>query len=71
MPPVETELEMVLRHVREGERQVANQHEIVPEISERGEPTEFALLMLMQFEQGLNCAVTTWRGSKARAKICR
>lgn len=53
MPPIETEQEMVLRHVREGERHGANQREIVREISKRGEPTECALLILMQFEQVL------------------
>ena len=53
MSPAETELELVERDVREAERHVANQREIVREISERGEPTDFALLMLMQFEQVL------------------
>lgn len=46
----ETELEMVQRHVREGEIHVKRQREIIIEIQERGGPTEVALKLLDNFE---------------------
>ena len=50
----ETELEMVQRHVREGEAHVARQREIVVELRERGDPTEMALALLAEFEDLLH-----------------
>ncbi len=46
----ETELEMVQRHVREGEAHVERQREIVAEVQARGEPTEMAVTLLAEFE---------------------
>jgi hypothetical protein len=40
----ETELQMVQRHVREGEAHVQRQREIVTEMWERGAPTDIASL---------------------------
>ena len=46
----ETELQMVQRHVRQGEAHVARQHEIVAELRERGHPTDMAVVLLGEFE---------------------
>ncbi|TNC69471.1 hypothetical protein [Rubellimicrobium roseum] len=46
----ETELEMVQRHVREGEAHVKRQREIVAELRERGHPTDVAIALLAEFE---------------------
>lgn len=46
MTTVETELEMVERHIRAGERHVAHQQELIAWLSERGHPTEEAEKLL-------------------------
>ena len=46
----ETEQEMVERHVREGERHVARQREILAELGRDGHPTAFARELLVIFE---------------------
>ena len=46
----ETELEMVRRHVREGEGQVQRQSELLARLQERGAPTDLAVILLEQFE---------------------
>ena len=46
----ESELEMVVRHVREGERHVANQREIVAHLREHGHSTETAEKLLTILE---------------------
>jgi hypothetical protein len=46
----ETELEMVERHVREGERHVARQREILAELGRDGHPTAVARDLLILFE---------------------
>ena len=47
---METELEMVERHVREGERHVARQREILAELGRDGHPTAIARDLLVLFE---------------------
>lgn len=49
----ETELQMVRRHVREGEALVQRQREIVTETLERGKQTYTAVTLLEQFEDTL------------------
>ena len=49
----ETELEMVARHVRDGERHVTRQREIIAEFAARGASTVQASDLLMQFEATL------------------
>ena len=49
----ETELQMVRRHVREGEAHVQRQREIVTEMWERGAPTEIAVTLLEAFQDTL------------------
>jgi hypothetical protein len=49
----ETELEMVTRHVREGERHVLRQREIVRDLLDRHHPTALAEQLLVEFEQTL------------------
>ena len=51
--PSETELEMVERHVREGELRVSRQREIVRELFDRNHPTSLAEQLLVEFEQTL------------------
>lgn len=46
----ETELEMVERHVRQGERHVARQREILAELGRDGHPTAFARDLLALYE---------------------
>ena len=46
----ETELEMVKRHVLEGERHLANQVELIDWLKERGYPTEIAERLLTNLE---------------------
>ena len=47
----ESELEMVRRHVAEGQRHVRSQHEIVVHLREMGAPTEIAEQLERQFEE--------------------
>jgi len=49
----ETELEMVRRHVAQGERHVALQQEIIGHLRELGGSTELAERLLTEFEQVL------------------
>jgi hypothetical protein len=50
----ETELQMVQRHVREGEAHVQRQREIVTEMWERrGAPTDIAVTLLEAFQDTL------------------
>ncbi len=46
----ETELDMVRRHVREGEGHVKRQGEIVAELHAQGAPTDMAITLLEQFK---------------------
>lgn len=46
----ETELEMVLRHIREGQAHLDRQREIVAEMERRGTATEEARELLRTFE---------------------
>jgi len=55
MKPTETLLEMVERHVREGEAHVRRQRAIILELREIGYPTETAEQLLLQFETTLEC----------------
>lgn len=48
---VETTLEMVRRHVREGATRVAQQSELVAELHNNGRPTEEAEQLLRLFQQ--------------------
>ena len=50
MAGAETDFEMVLRHVREGEACVARQREIIAELAAGGHPTDMAETLLAQFE---------------------
>ena len=50
MAAPETRLEMAERHVREGERHVANQREILEHLSEHGHSTELAERLLSNLE---------------------
>ena len=47
---IETELEMVERHVRQGERHVLRQHQIIAELGRDGRPTQVARDLLVLFE---------------------
>lgn len=47
----ETELEMVRRHVAEGERHVRLQHEIIEHLRVLGAPIEIAEQLMRQFEE--------------------
>lgn len=47
----ETEIEMVRRHVAEGERHVRLQHEIIDHLRALGAPTEVAEQLSVQFEE--------------------
>ena len=49
----ETELEMVQRHVREGERHVSRQLEIIADMTFRGQPTGLAEDLLSNFQFSL------------------
>jgi hypothetical protein len=49
----ETELQMVQRHVREGEAHVQRQREIVTKMWERGAPTDIAVTLLEAFQDTL------------------
>ena len=49
----ETELEMVQRHVRQGERHVSRQLEIIAEMMLREQPTGLAESLLFSFEKSL------------------
>jgi len=53
MADKETELEMVQRHVREGEAHVERQREIVAELRARGDRTDLAVALLAEFEDML------------------
>jgi hypothetical protein len=50
---METELEMVKRHVRQGERHVKRQREIVQELFDHKHPTVLAEQLLLAFEETL------------------
>lgn len=49
----ETELQMVQRHIREGNAHVQRQTEIVTQMWERGAPTDVAVTLLKQFQDTL------------------
>ena len=49
----ETELQMVRRHVREGEAHVQRQREFITEMWERGGPTDIAVTLLEAFQDTL------------------
>jgi hypothetical protein len=49
----ETELQMVQRHVREGEAHVLRQREIVARMGERRAPTDVAVTLLEAFQDTL------------------
>lgn len=49
----ETEIEMVLRHIRQGERHVARQHEIVASLPPDSALAKTARQLLAQFEYAL------------------
>jgi hypothetical protein len=49
----ETELQMVQRHVREGEAHVQRQREIVAEMLERGAPADISATLLEAFQDTL------------------
>lgn len=51
MPPLETELEMVQRHVRDGARLVARQQQNVLQLSRSGLPVEEAKHLLALFQK--------------------
>lgn len=51
MAKAETELAMVKRHVRVGERHVASQKEIIAHLREHGHPTELAERLLLNLEE--------------------
>ena len=53
MTTEETELEMVQRHVRQGERHVSRQIEIIADIKFRKQPTSSAENMLFSFDRSL------------------
>ena len=46
----ETELEMVQRHVRQGERHVSRQRELIADLTRRNLPTDQAEKVLFNFE---------------------
>jgi hypothetical protein len=50
MGAIETELEMVQRHIRQGERHVLRQHEIIAELTLRNQPTWLAEGLLLDFQ---------------------
>ncbi|RYB01311.1 hypothetical protein D3272_26820 [Lichenibacterium ramalinae] len=50
MSAEETELEMVQRHVRQGERTLANQRALIARLGTLGRPTEEAEILLASFE---------------------
>lgn len=54
----ETEIEMVQRHVREGEGHVAHQRELVNSLPPESELAETARMLLVEFEetQEMHCA---------------
>ena len=49
----ETELQMVQRHVREGEAHVQRQSEIVTKMRERGASTDIPVTLLAAFQETL------------------
>lgn len=53
MSESETELEMVQRHVREGERQVATQRDILAHLRNQRYPAELAEQLLTNLEDSL------------------
>ena len=54
MAVVETELEMVERHVQQGERHVSRQLEIIAEMNDRNQPIDLAESLLFSFERSLS-----------------
>jgi hypothetical protein len=53
MGAIETELEMVQRHIRQGEKHVLRQHEIIAELTLRNQPTWLAEGLLLDFQATL------------------
>jgi hypothetical protein len=53
MPPSESELDMVCRHVAQGERHVALQEKILDHLHEIGGSTEIAEQLLVEFRSTL------------------
>ena len=51
MIPGETELDMALRHVAEGERHIRIQDQIIAHLAVLGAPTELAEQLKRQFEE--------------------
>lgn len=49
----ETELEMVKRHIREGEGHVSRQLEIIADMVVRGQPTTLAETLIFNFDKTL------------------
>ena len=54
MVALETELAMVQRHVRQGERRVSRQREIIAEIAFRMQSSHFAETLLANFDSCLD-----------------
>ena len=46
----ETELQMVERHIRQGERHVSRKIEIIADMQRRGQPTRLAERLLFNFD---------------------
>lgn len=53
MTAAETELEMVQRHIRQGERHVSRQLEIIAEMTRLKQSTTLAESLLFSFERSL------------------
>lgn len=54
MTAPESKLEMVQRHVRQGEAHVAKQHEIIAKLHALGRPVDVAERLLESFEYSLD-----------------
>ena len=54
MNAVETRLEMAQRHVRNGEKRVSRQREIIAEIALRRQSTDLAEALLIKFQNALD-----------------
>lgn len=54
MAAFETDLEMAQRHVRQGEKRVARQQEIIADIIARNQPTDVADAFLVNLESSLD-----------------
>jgi hypothetical protein len=51
MPRAETLLEMAERHVREGAKLIAHQRALIVRMTERGQTTDEAMLLLQQLQE--------------------